>query len=58
MDRKAIMEMLNEYGINSEAELKKAMKRMPSVNIGIFVATPNSCGSNDILIRKEDHNER
>lgn len=64
MDRDAIMEMLKEYGVNSEYDLEKAMKHVTPVNIGVFV-TPiknqismNKPKGNDILIRKEVQNER
>lgn len=65
MNREAIMEMLKEYGVNSEADLAKAIKNVKSVNIGIFV-TPvaksqiimNEPKNNDNLIMKEEPNER
>ena len=62
MDREAIMEMLKEYGINSEADLYKAMKHVRPIDIGVFVTTvreskePLEMG--DILITKENENER
>lgn len=61
MDREAIMEMLKEYGVNSESDLSKAMKHLSPINIGVFV-TPvddNTLSMNEphrqsIIIRKED----
>lgn len=65
MDHEAIMEMLREYGVNSKADLAKAMKHVKPVNISVFV-TPiaksninmNEPKSNDIIIMKGDQNER
>lgn len=65
MDHEAIMEMLREYGVNSKADLAKAMKHLKPINIGLFVTPIPECKiimnepkSNDILIKKEEQNER
>lgn len=62
MDREAIMEMLKEYGINSEADLYKAMKHVRPIDIGVFVTpvreSKEPLEMGDILIRKENENER
>lgn len=63
MNREPIMEMLREYGINSEEELAKAMKHLKPLNIAVFV-TPvpkktlsiNPAQHDNILIRREDEN--
>ena len=61
MDREAIMEMLREYGINSEADLYKAMKHVRPIDIGVFV-TPVGESKEPLemgdIIRKENENER
>lgn len=62
MDREAIMEMLREYGVNSESDLYKAIKHVKPIDIGVFV-TPveesrEPLNMRDIIIRKENENER
>lgn len=61
MDREAIMEMLREYGINSEADLYKAMKHVKPIDIGVFV-TPVRESKEPLemsdIIRKENENEQ
>lgn len=56
MDRDAIMEMLREYGVNSEADLDKAIQHLSPVNIGIFVTPLRKPANHHASTRKDKEN--